>query len=67
MKAEIDTAKCVGHGQCYATAPEVFEDDDDGYGRVLGNGQVAPADEEAAHRGAGNCPEAAITLSPDGS
>lgn len=63
MRASIDTGKCRGHGQCYSLAPEMYEDDADGFGTVLNDGDV-PADlEGAAERGAANCPEKAITIS----
>jgi len=47
---------------CYGTAGEVFDDDDEGYGRVRNGGEVPPAHEAAARLGAANCPERAITL-----
>ena len=62
MRAEVRSDRCVGHGLCYTVAPAVFEDDDDGYGRARGDGSVAPSAEEAARRGAANCPERAIEL-----
>ncbi|WP_409329957.1 ferredoxin [Trujillonella humicola] len=62
MRVEIHSDRCVGHGLCYTVAPDVFEDDDDGYGRVRGDGMVPPCQEEAARRGAANCPERAIEL-----
>jgi ferredoxin len=62
MKAAIDSAKCQGHGLCYTTAPEVFGDDEEGYGYVLHGGDVEPGHEADARRGASNCPEQAITL-----
>ena len=42
-------------------APEVFESDDDGYGFAI-SAEVAPQFAEAARKGAGNCPEDAITI-----
>ena len=32
MKVRIDPDKCQGHGRCYDLAPEVFTDDEEGYG-----------------------------------
>jgi ferredoxin len=62
VKVSIDPGKCMGHGMCYALAPSVYTDDDQGYGQVIGDGTV-PADQaEAARNGAANCPEAAIAL-----
>jgi ferredoxin len=62
MKVAIDTAKCMGHGLCYSLAPNVYTDDDDGYGQVIGDGTVGGDEIEAARTGAANCPEAAITV-----
>lgn len=62
MRVAIDPAKCMGHGICYALAPNVFEDDDQGYGHVIGDGQVPQEQAEAARNGAANCPEGAISV-----
>ena len=69
MRVRIDDTRCEGHGRCYAVAPEQFEPDDVGYGRVVGDGTVPPGLAAAARRAVANCPEQAITLSeesPDG-
>jgi len=63
MQVHIDDEKCQGHGRCYALAPTVFEPDDVGQGKVIGDGAVSPDDEERARLGAANCPEQAITVS----
>jgi ferredoxin len=62
MRAEIRSDLCVGQGLCYSVAPRVFEDDDDGYGRVRVAGALPAALEDDARRGAANCPERAVTL-----
>jgi ferredoxin len=62
MKLHIDTDRCQGHGRCYDLAPELFGDDDEGYGKVLGDGHVRPDQEHAANRAVTNCPERAIEL-----
>ena len=62
MKLQIDPAICQGHGRCYDLAPELFGDDDEGFGKVLGDGTVPPANEHAARLAVANCPERAITL-----
>jgi ferredoxin len=67
MRISIDHEACTGHGRCYALAPELFEADDDGYGRVVDAfGIVPPELEEAARRAANNCPERAIALDTSG-
>jgi ferredoxin len=50
VKVQINPELCQGHGRCYDLAPGLFGDDDEGYGRVLGDGTVL------------NCPEQAIEL-----
>jgi ferredoxin len=52
----------MGHGLCYSLAPNVFADDDQGYGHVIGEGEVPPAQAEEARTGAANCPESAISV-----
>lgn len=62
MKIDLNSDRCVGHGQCYVKAPELFAPDDEGYSRLLIDGDV-PAELEAKARvAANNCPEYAITL-----
>ena len=63
MKVSIDHGICTGHGLCYVNAPQVFRDDDEGYGQVLGDGEVTAADADDARHAAANCPERAITTS----
>lgn len=61
MKVQLDRDRCQGHGRCYVLAAAVFESDDDGYGLVVS--ETVPEDlHDAARKGAGNCPEDAITL-----
>jgi ferredoxin len=45
MKVQIGSKSCQGHGRCYDLAPGLFSDDDEGFGRVLGDGTV-PSDLE---------------------
>jgi ferredoxin len=60
VKISIDANRCQGHGRCYDLAPELFGEDEEGYGVVLGDGTV-PADQHASARLAAlNCPESAI-------
>ncbi|WP_163553302.1 ferredoxin [Candidatus Frankia alpina] len=65
MRVAIDRELCVGHGLCYMLAPDVFRDDDEGYGEVVGDGPLAADRVESARRAAGSCPERAITLTAD--
>ena len=61
-KLSIDADLCQGHGRCYDLAPHLFGDDEEGYGKVLGDGSVAPSAIEDARRSVLNCPEQAIRL-----
>jgi len=62
VKVSIDPARCQGHGRCYELAPEIFDADDEGYGVVLGTGEVAAALAKRARLAALNCPESAVDV-----
>ncbi|GII31823.1 ferredoxin [Planotetraspora mira] len=62
MKVKIDSERCHGHGRCYDLAPDMFGEDDEGYGMVLGDGAVSPARQPGARLAASNCPERAIAV-----
>jgi ferredoxin len=59
MKVRVDADLCVGHGRCYALAPDVFGTDDFGHSVVL-VAEVEGALADRARLGADNCPERAI-------
>ena len=61
MRATIDKTKCSGHARCAATAPAVFDLDDDGFG-IPYPGELPPELEQQAREGAEACPERAITV-----
>lgn len=65
MRVHVDEEKCQGHNRCYALAPELFEVDDYGYAKEMGDGIVPPELEDKARLAVKNCPEYAITI--DGS
>jgi ferredoxin len=62
MKVRIDAERCQGHGRCYDLAPELFGEDEEGYGTVPAGGAVPPGAERAARLAESNCPERAIEL-----
>jgi ferredoxin len=62
MRLILDTERCTGHGRCYALAPQLFEPDDEGYGRLLSDGDVPTELQELARKAALNCPEHAIDI-----
>ncbi|POM27495.1 Ferredoxin-1 [Actinomadura rubteroloni] len=59
MQVSADRAVCVGAGLCALSAPEVFDQDDDGLVTVL---LPAPADEGAARAAANLCPSGAVRV-----
>lgn len=65
LRVRIESGLCQGHNRCCAVAPELFEADDMGNGRVRGDGTVAPALEAKARLAMANCPEHAIRVSQD--
>ncbi|MBT2404221.1 MULTISPECIES: ferredoxin [unclassified Streptomyces] len=61
MRISIDTAVCIGAGQCALTAPEVFTQDDDGFSELLPgreDGHGSAMVREAARA----CPVSAISV-----
>ena len=62
MRLLIDHARCQGHGRCYDLAPDLFGEDEEGYGQVLGDGRVPPGREDDARLAEANCPESAVEL-----
>ena len=64
MKIRLDRARCAGHAQCHATAPEMFPIDDEGYCTIT-ELEVSPAEEAKARAGADACPEIALLVTND--
>jgi ferredoxin len=62
VRVTIDHDRCTGHGRCYVLAPELFVDDDEGYGQVIGDGTVASEHVDAARKAVQSCPERAVLL-----
>jgi ferredoxin len=62
MRIFLDAGKCAGHGRCYNVAPDLFEDDERGYGRVIGDGDVSDEHGDDARRALESCPERAISI-----
>jgi ferredoxin len=62
VKLRIDPERCQGHGRCYDLAPELFGEDDEGFGQVLGDGIVPGDRSRDARLAVANCPEQAIEL-----
>jgi len=62
VKVQIDSERCQGHGRCYDIAPDLFGEDVEGYGKVVGDGLVPPDHEREARLAAASCPERAVNL-----
>jgi ferredoxin len=60
VKVQISPERCQGHGRCYDLAPDLFGEDEEGYGTVLADGVVPPDHERAARLAVANCPEHAV-------
>ena len=63
MRISLDNEACVGHGRCYALAPEVYDADDEGHCVLhFPDGPIPVELEAKAKLGAANCPEQALTV-----
>jgi len=62
MRARVDRDLCIGSAMCVATAPGVFELDDEGLSRVV---DPDAGDEELLREAAEGCPVQAIILEDD--
>ncbi|MDQ1695990.1 MAG: ferredoxin [Frankiaceae bacterium] len=62
MNVHVDADRCQGHGRCYLTAPGLFEADDLGSGRPIGDGAVPVALQHDARLAVANCPERAVSF-----
>ncbi len=60
-RVRVDEKACVGHGRCYALAPEIFDADEDGH-CVVRRAEVEGALLEQARAGEESCPERAIHI-----
>ncbi|GAA4760139.1 MULTISPECIES: ferredoxin [Streptomyces] len=64
MRVTVDEGACIGAGQCALTCPEVFTQDEDGFGTVAPgreDGAGSPLVREAARA----CPVGAVVLVED--
>ena len=62
LKVKVDRDRCQGHTRCNALAPELFELDDLGNAREVGDGRVPNGLEAKAYLARSNCPELAIEI-----
>ena len=61
IRLTIDYAFCTGNGRCFTLFPELFGDDERGYGRVLTE-ELGDEQLERAQRAVSACPEQAISV-----
>jgi ferredoxin len=61
MRIIRDKDRCTGHARCYATAPELYGIDDEGFS-VVDELDVPSGKEEQAEAGAQACPESALRI-----
>ena len=59
VKISADRSACIGSGMCVVTAPDVFDQDDDGLVVLLLDEPVG-ADAQAAREAVGLCPAQAL-------
>jgi ferredoxin len=64
MRIRVDPNVCVGHGRCYALAPDVYGEDERGHCTIL-YATVPHGLEQQARVGVENCPEGAIEIEDD--
>ena len=62
VKIRVIQDKCQGHNRCKAVAPELFELDEFGNAREIGDGLVPASLVEKAHLAYANCPEFAVEI-----
>ncbi|WP_438278290.1 ferredoxin [Nitrobacter sp.] len=62
LRIRVDSDKCQGNARCKSLAPELFELDEWGYAREIGDGTVPAGLEDKAWLAQANCPEIAIAI-----
>ena len=61
MRVIVDKELCIGAGQCVVTAPDVFDQDDDGIVVLLVE-DVPPAEQDNARKAVQLCPSGALSI-----
>ncbi|MGC4788316.1 ferredoxin [Micromonospora sp. DT178] len=61
MNITVSAGSCIGSGQCALSAPDVFDQDDDGV-VVLVDGRPAEAFHDLVYEAAMRCPVQAISI-----
>jgi ferredoxin len=66
LTIQVNEQRCQGHARCKAIAPELFELDEFGYARAIGDGIVPSELNSKARLTEANCPEHAVEISKRG-
>jgi ferredoxin len=61
-RVRVNPDLCQGHARCAAVAPTLFEIDDIGNGKEIGDGKVNGEMLDKAYLAQSNCPEGAIEI-----
>lgn len=61
MRIQADDTVCIGAGNCVLSAPDLFDQDDDGIVQVL-QVEVPPDQQDEAREAVERCPARALTL-----
>jgi ferredoxin len=64
MRVIVDQGACIGSGQCMLAAPDVFDQDEDGF-VVLLNDAPPPERRDDVLQAEATCPALAITVEED--
>ena len=62
LRVRVHQERCQGHARCAALAPQLFELDEFGNAREVGDGIVPLALEDKGWLAKANCPELAIEI-----
>nr|UZH43261.1 TdmG [Streptomyces sp.] len=62
MRVLADPGRCIGAGQCVLTAPEVFDQDEDGLVVLLTESVTTVADAKLVREAEHLCPAAALRV-----
>ncbi|MFF0561911.1 ferredoxin [Streptomyces sp. NPDC020472] len=62
MRITADSGRCIGAGQCVLTAPDVFDQDEDGLVVLLTDTVATEADAKLAREAEHLCPAAALRV-----
>jgi ferredoxin len=63
VRITVDTDRCIGAGQCVLSAPDVFDQDDQGL-VVVADEDAAESDPESVEQATRICPSQAISVHP---